>query len=86
MNLARNFAKVGGATLLSRLLGFLRDILLAAIVGTGLVADAYAVAFRLPNLFRRLLPKVLSIPLLFHFWAVLVKKAAMKALGGLLVK
>ncbi|MCV0424712.1 MAG: murein biosynthesis integral membrane protein MurJ [Roseibium sp.] len=54
MSLTRNFATVGGATLLSRLLGFLRDVLLAAAVGAGPVADAFVVAFRLPNLFRRL--------------------------------
>lgn len=38
----------------SRVLGFVRDTLLAAVVGTGPVADAFVVAFRLPNLFRRL--------------------------------
>ncbi len=54
MNIVRNFASVGGATLLSRLLGFVRDVLLAAAVGVGPVADAFTVAFRLPNLFRRL--------------------------------
>ncbi|WP_208976237.1 murein biosynthesis integral membrane protein MurJ [Polycladidibacter stylochi] len=52
--LIKNFAKVGSATLLSRLLGFIRDVMLAATVGTGPVADAFVVAFRLPNLFRRL--------------------------------
>ncbi len=54
MSLVRNFATVGGATLMSRLLGFVRDVLLAAVVGAGPVADAFVVAFRLPNLFRRL--------------------------------
>lgn len=54
MSLVRNFATVGSATLLSRLLGFVRDVLLAAVVGAGPVADAFVVAFRLPNLFRRL--------------------------------
>ncbi|MTI18506.1 murein biosynthesis integral membrane protein MurJ [Rhodobacteraceae bacterium RKSG542] len=54
MSLIKNFATVGGATMLSRLLGFIRDMLLAAFVGTGPVADAFVVAFRLPNLFRRL--------------------------------
>ncbi len=54
MNLVRNFATVGGATLMSRVLGFVRDVLLAAAVGAGPVADAFVVAFRLPNLFRRL--------------------------------
>jgi putative peptidoglycan lipid II flippase len=38
----------------SRILGFARDILIAAILGTGPVADAFFVALRLPNLFRRL--------------------------------
>src|SRR5271155_4578740 len=43
---------VGGYTLLSRLTGFMRDIMLAAILGAGPVADAFFVAFRLPNHFR----------------------------------
>jgi putative peptidoglycan lipid II flippase len=43
---------VGGYTLLSRLTGFLRDIMLAAILGAGPLADAFFVAFRLPNHFR----------------------------------
>src|SRR6266581_8052433 len=43
---------VGGYTLLSRLTGFARDIMLAAILGAGPVADAFLVALRLPNHFR----------------------------------
>jgi putative peptidoglycan lipid II flippase len=43
---------VGGYTLVSRLTGFLRDVMLAAIIGAGPVADAFFVAFRLPNHFR----------------------------------
>src|SRR5213592_1836797 len=43
---------VGGFTLLSRLTGFARDIMLAAILGAGPMADAFFVAFRLPNHFR----------------------------------
>ncbi len=54
MGMYRSFATVGGLTLISRVLGFVRDILIAAVLGTGLVADAFFVAFRLPNLFRRL--------------------------------
>jgi putative peptidoglycan lipid II flippase len=54
MKLYRSFATVGGLTLLSRVFGFLRDILIAAILGSGMVADAFFVAFRFPNLFRRL--------------------------------
>jgi putative peptidoglycan lipid II flippase len=45
---------VGLWTMASRVLGFVRDILIAAILGTGPVADAFFVALRLPNLFRRL--------------------------------
>ncbi|MEI2386878.1 murein biosynthesis integral membrane protein MurJ [Breoghania sp. JC706] len=54
MSLLRNFATVGGATAASRVLGFARDVLIAGFIGTGPVADAFFVAFRLPNLFRRL--------------------------------
>jgi putative peptidoglycan lipid II flippase len=54
MRLYRSFATVGGLTLLSRVFGFLRDILIAATLGSGAVADAFFVAFRFPNLFRRL--------------------------------
>jgi putative peptidoglycan lipid II flippase len=54
MKLYRSFATVGGLTLLSRIFGFLRDILIAATLGSSAVADAFFVAFRFPNLFRRL--------------------------------
>src|SRR5688572_3059656 len=50
----RGIVTVGGWTMASRLLGFLRDILIAALAGAGPVADAFFVANRLPNLFRRL--------------------------------
>ena len=43
---------VGGITLLSRVTGFLRDIMLAAVLGAGPVADAFFVALCLPNHFR----------------------------------
>lgn len=48
----RSLLSVGGFTLLSRATGFLRDIVLSAVVGGGLLADAFFVAFRLPNHFR----------------------------------
>lgn len=54
MKLYRAFVTVGGLTLVSRVLGFLRDILFAWAFGSGMVADAFNVAFRFPNLFRRL--------------------------------
>ncbi|MDC0335280.1 murein biosynthesis integral membrane protein MurJ [Pseudodesulfovibrio sp.] len=52
--IARNAAVVAGATLLSRILGFVRDVIVAFALGAGLFADAFFVAFRIPNLLRRL--------------------------------
>ena len=48
----RRIATVGGLTLVSRLTGFVRDVVMAAILGAGPLADAFFVAFRLPNHFR----------------------------------
>jgi putative peptidoglycan lipid II flippase len=48
----KNLLSVGGITLISRATGFLRDIFLAQVLGAGLLADAFVVAFRLPNHFR----------------------------------
>ncbi len=52
--IAKNASIVGGATLLSRLLGFVRDVILASVLGAGPAADAFYVAYRLPNTLRRL--------------------------------
>ena len=54
MALLRPIATIGGYTLVSRVLGFLRDVLVAAYLGAGPVADAFFVAFKFPNFFRRL--------------------------------
>src|SRR5690242_19668042 len=54
MRLYRAFATVGAMTVVSRILGFVRDVLIAAVLGAGPVADAFFVAFRIPCLFRRL--------------------------------
>lgn len=54
MSLVAKFASVGGATMMSRVLGFVREALIAALLGAGPVADAFYAAFRFPNLFRRL--------------------------------
>ncbi|MFQ3666226.1 MAG: lipid II flippase MurJ, partial [Sphingomonadaceae bacterium] len=54
MALIRAATTVGGFTLLSRIAGFTRDILMARFLGAGLASDAFLVAFRLPNLFRSL--------------------------------
>ncbi len=54
MSLLRSISTVGGLTMVSRVLGFTRDILMARYVGAGMVADCFFVAFKLPNFFRRL--------------------------------
>ena len=54
MSLLRSIATVGGFTMASRILGFVRDAAIAAAIGAGFVADTFFVAFKLPNLFRRL--------------------------------
>ena len=54
MSLGRSIATVGFFTLLSRIVGFVRDIVLSAVLGSGPIADAFIVALKLPNLFRRL--------------------------------
>jgi len=53
IRLIRGFATVGGWTLASRVLGFVRDAWIAAVLGTGPAAQAFIVAFSLPNMFRR---------------------------------
>src|SRR5215831_14526603 len=55
MSLARDVTTVGAATLTSRVLGFLRDAGVAAVLGAGPLSDAYFAALQIPNLFRRLL-------------------------------
>ncbi|PIP02517.1 MAG: murein biosynthesis integral membrane protein MurJ [Zetaproteobacteria bacterium CG12_big_fil_rev_8_21_14_0_65_54_13] len=52
--LLRATSKIGGWTMISRVLGFVRDILLARVLGAGMLADAFFVAFKLPNFFRRM--------------------------------
>src|SRR5712691_13120542 len=53
--MTRSFLTVSSGTLASRLLGFARDAMIAALLGTGAVADAFLVAFQLVNVVRRLL-------------------------------
>ncbi len=54
MSLVRNVGTIGGLTAISRVFGFVRDMLLARVLGAGLAADAWQLAFTLPNTFRRL--------------------------------
>jgi putative peptidoglycan lipid II flippase len=54
MNLLNALAKVGSMTFLSRILGFVRDTLIARVFGAGMLTDAFFVAFKIPNLMRRI--------------------------------
>ncbi len=54
MSLFKSIATFGGFTLISRVTGFVRDMMLAYFMGAGAMADAFVVAFKLPNLFRSL--------------------------------
>jgi len=54
MSLLKALATVSGMTLLSRVLGYVRDLVIARVFGAGLATDAFFVAFKLPNLLRRL--------------------------------
>ncbi|MEM9522460.1 MAG: lipid II flippase MurJ, partial [Pseudomonadota bacterium] len=54
IRLGRAFATVGLWTMASRVLGFVRDIMIAAFLGAGPAAEAFLIAFSLPNMFRRI--------------------------------
>jgi len=54
MNLLKTLASISSMTLLSRILGFVRDMMMARIFGAGMAYDAFVIAFRLPNLLRRM--------------------------------
>ena len=54
MSLVRNVGTIGGLTAVSRVFGFARDMLISRALGAGLAADAWQLAFTLPNTFRRL--------------------------------
>jgi putative peptidoglycan lipid II flippase len=54
MSLVRSFSSIGILTLVSRVLGFARDMLMARFMGASFATDAFLIAFRLPNMFRAL--------------------------------
>jgi putative peptidoglycan lipid II flippase len=88
MSFGRNLVTVALGSTISRLLGFLRDILIAATLGSGPIADAFIVAFRLPNLFRRLLAEGAFNAALVPFYAQLVdrdEKTAKEFVGDVLI-
>ena len=77
MRLLSAIATIGGYTLASRVLGFVRDILIAALLGAGPVADAFFVAFKLPNFFRRLFAEgAFAAAFIPHFTRILTEDGA----------
>ncbi|MGN0904606.1 MAG: murein biosynthesis integral membrane protein MurJ [Alphaproteobacteria bacterium] len=70
-SLVKSIATVGGFTMISRVTGFIRDVLIANFLGAGMLADAFFVAFKLPNLFRSLFAEgafnVAFVPLFSEF-------------------
>ncbi|MBO7081909.1 MAG: murein biosynthesis integral membrane protein MurJ [Neisseriaceae bacterium] len=54
MNLLQTLAKISSMTMISRILGFIRDAVIARVFGAGVATDAFFVAFKLPNLLRRI--------------------------------
>ncbi len=71
---------IGGATLISRILGYIRDMVIAGFFGAGLYSDAFIAAFRIPNLFRRLFAEgSLSIAFIPVFTEYLTKKGRNEA-------
>jgi putative peptidoglycan lipid II flippase len=73
---------VGMATMLSRIFGFIRDMVVAALFGAGLHTDAFFVAFRIPNLLRRLLGEgsltVAFVPVFTEYLKTRSKEAALE--------
>ena len=96
MSFVRSIATVGGFTLLSRITGLMREMLIAHFLGAGMVADAFFVAFRFPNLFRSLFAEgalnAAFVPLFSgklakegHDQAVLFAEQAVAMLGAILL-
>jgi putative peptidoglycan lipid II flippase len=80
-NILRAAGVVGGATLVSRILGYVRDMVIAYFFGTATSADAFFVAFRIPNLFRRLFAEgSLTVAFIPVFSEYLVKESKKDAL------
>jgi putative peptidoglycan lipid II flippase len=84
-NVARAAGIVGMATMLSRVFGFIRDMVVAAFFGAGIATDAFFVAFRIPNLLRRLLGEgsltVAFIPVFTEYLKTKSKESALELAG-----
>ncbi len=85
MSLVKSTAVVGFFTLISRITGFIRDVVMANLIGASWLSDAFFVAFKLPNFFRRLLAEgAFNIAFIPSFSSILTaegRDAAMKFAG-----
>lgn len=82
MSLLKSTAIVGAFTMISRITGFLRDVLMANLVGAGWLSDAFFVAFKLPNFFRRLFAEgAFNVAFVPSFAAILTEKGRRDAIG-----
>ena len=82
MALLRSVATVGGYTLISRVLGFVREMLTAAFLGASPISDAFFVALRLPNMFRSLFAEgAFSAAFVPIFAGMIAKEGRLAALG-----
>lgn len=80
MSLLKSIATVGGCTAISRVVGFIRDILMARFLGASMMADAFFVAWRFPNLFRSLFAEgTLNVAFVPLFTGELHKKGEQQA-------
>ena len=83
MSVLKATAIFGGFTMISRVLGFVRDILMAAVLGAGAVTDCFVVAFKRPNFFRRLFAEgAFSASFVPIFSVTLEKGGRQKAVVG----
>ncbi|PPR33770.1 MAG: Lipid II flippase MurJ [Alphaproteobacteria bacterium MarineAlpha6_Bin4] len=81
MKLIKPFIAISSFTFLSKILGFIRDVLIAAIAGAGIIADVFFVAFKLPNFFRRLFAEgAFSAAFIPIFSSILKTKGKAKAM------
>ena len=82
LSIIKSILTVGGWTMVSRVLGFIRDLLIAQFLGAGMIADAFFVAFKLPNLFRSLFAEgafnVAFVPLFSEQLETKGKEAALR--------
>ena len=82
----KDFFTVGFWTLISRLFGFIRDVFLAAAIGAGPISDVFFVAFKIPNMFRRLTAEGALVQSFLPAYTLLEEKKSVKEAGILAEK